>query len=124
MYSEFHFWEQTIIAKQIFKEHLAQFSLNAENKLCNQLFNRGNSNCSHFVDSFFMIGSLAWASNGDAMSRAYTGTQALKRDVVRTGKRNVSGMVNDGVNSLSRYFISNFKDKLKQVHDHFPSLTN
>jgi hypothetical protein len=28
---------------------------------------------------------------------------------IRTGRRQVNGMLNDGVNSLSRYYINNFK---------------
>lgn len=50
----------------------------------------------------------AWADNADAISMLYTGTNALKNDFTRTGKRNFMGYVNDGVNSVSRYFLCNF----------------
>ncbi|KAJ3500497.1 hypothetical protein NLJ89_g9770 [Agrocybe chaxingu] len=51
-----------------------------------------------------------WANNGDAISRAYAGTSALKGDFTRTGKRDLSGMLNDGVNSLARMYTSTFSD--------------
>ena len=44
-----------------------------------------------------------WANNGDRISRQYAGTNALKGDYTRTGERNLSGLVKDGVNSASRY---------------------
>ncbi len=43
-----------------------------------------------------------WANNGDAISRQYAGTNALKGDYTRTGERNISGLMKDGVNSASR----------------------
>ncbi|KAG1877755.1 SacI homology domain-containing protein [Suillus subalutaceus] len=49
-----------------------------------------------------------WANNGDAISRAYAGTSALK--VIRTGKRDLGGMLNDGVNSLARMYSATFSD--------------
>ncbi|KAF9053929.1 hypothetical protein BDZ89DRAFT_1153595 [Hymenopellis radicata] len=51
-----------------------------------------------------------WANNGDAISRAYAGTSALKGDFTRTGKRDLSGLLNDGVNSLARMYTSTFSD--------------
>ncbi|KAI0032266.1 SacI homology domain-containing protein [Vararia minispora EC-137] len=51
-----------------------------------------------------------WANNGDAISRAYAGTSALKGDFTRTGKRDISGMLNDGMNSLARMYASTFSD--------------
>ena len=58
---------------------------------------------------------LAWANNGDAISHQYAGTGALKSDFTRTGKRNAKGALKDGVNALSRYYINNFHDSLRQV---------
>ena len=63
----------------------------------------------------FIIFPLAWADNGDAVSRQYAGTGALKSDFTRTGKRSQKGVMKDGFNSLSRYYINNFKDGLRQV---------
>ncbi|KAJ3401574.1 hypothetical protein HDU80_005909 [Chytriomyces hyalinus] len=56
-----------------------------------------------------------WADNGDALSTAYTGTGALKADFTRTGVRNVKGMLNDGLNSVTRLYADNFQNKMKQA---------
>ncbi|OCH94928.1 hypothetical protein OBBRIDRAFT_768387 [Obba rivulosa] len=56
-----------------------------------------------------------WANNGDAISRAYAGTSALKGDFTRTGKRDLAGMLNDGVNSLARMYSSTFADWFSQA---------
>ena len=51
-----------------------------------------------------------WADNGDAISRQYSGTGALKSDLTRSGKRTRIGMFNDLSNSLVRYYRNNFTD--------------
>ncbi|KAI0647334.1 SacI homology domain-containing protein [Trametes meyenii] len=56
-----------------------------------------------------------WANNGDAISRAYAGTSALKGDFTRTGKRDLAGLLNDGVNSLARMYSSTFADWFSQA---------
>ena len=56
-----------------------------------------------------------WANNGDLMSRQYAGTNALKGDYTRTGERNISGMVKDGVNSASRYYLNHIRDSHRQA---------
>ncbi|KAH8106812.1 SacI homology domain-containing protein [Cristinia sonorae] len=56
-----------------------------------------------------------WANNGDAISRAYAGTSALKGDFTRTGRRDLTGMLNDGVNSLARMYTSTFGDWFNQA---------
>lgn len=56
-----------------------------------------------------------WANNGDAISRAYAGTSALKGDYTRTGKRDLSGLLNDGVNSLARMYTATFSDWFSQA---------
>lgn len=43
-----------------------------------------------------------YQQNGDAISKAYAGTSALKGDFTRTGKRNLLGSINDARNSLAR----------------------
>lgn len=51
-----------------------------------------------------------WADSGDSISLMYAGTGALKADVTRTGKRQVfQGSYNDGVNSLTRYYLNNVR---------------
>lgn len=56
-----------------------------------------------------------WANNGDAISKEYAGTSALKGDFTRTGKRDISGLLNDGLNSLSRVYTSTFTDWFGQA---------
>jgi len=56
-----------------------------------------------------------WADNGDAISRAYTGTSALKGDYTRTKKRNVLGALTDFSLTLSRYYQNLFEDFFAQA---------
>jgi hypothetical protein len=55
-----------------------------------------------------------WADNADAISRLYAGTAALKGDFTRTGKRTRKGALDDGMNSLQRYYLNNFLDADRQ----------
>jgi len=55
-----------------------------------------------------------WADNADAISRLYAGTPALKGDFTRTGKRTKKGAMDDGMNSLTRYYVNNFIDADRQ----------
>lgn len=55
-----------------------------------------------------------WANNADAMSMQYSGTGALKTDYTRTGKRSTRGAIQDGVNSVTRYYLNNFVDGTNQ----------
>lgn len=55
-----------------------------------------------------------WADNGDAISKQYSGTGALKADFTRTGRRTKWGLVADGLNSLIRYYLNNFSDGQRQ----------
>nr|XP_014346507.1 PREDICTED: phosphatidylinositide phosphatase SAC2-like isoform X2 [Latimeria chalumnae] len=58
---------------------------------------------------------LMWANNGDAISRQYTGTVALKGDFTRTGERKLAGLVKDGYTSASRYYLNHFRDTYRQT---------
>ncbi|KKY14895.1 hypothetical protein UCRPC4_g06618 [Phaeomoniella chlamydospora] len=55
-----------------------------------------------------------WADNGDAISRQYAGTAALKGDFTRTRKRNVRGALNDFSLTLSRYYNNIVNDYFSQ----------
>jgi hypothetical protein len=44
----------------------------------------------------------------------YVITRALKRDVTRIGRRTRRGAINDGVNSIVRYYLNNRVDNEKQ----------
>ena len=41
--------------------------------------------------------------------RQYAGTGALKSGFTRTGKRTLGGLIDDGVKSITRYYLNNFK---------------
>ena len=53
--------------------------------------------------------NTVWADNGDAISRQYAGTAALKGDFTRTRKRNISGALTDFGLTLTRY-VKNIRD--------------
>jgi hypothetical protein len=55
-----------------------------------------------------------WADNGDAISRQYAGTAALKGDFTRTRKRNISGALTDFGLTLSRYYNNIVNDYFAQ----------
>ncbi|OKL64568.1 hypothetical protein UA08_00135 [Talaromyces atroroseus] len=55
-----------------------------------------------------------WADNADVVSRAYSGTGALKTDFTRTGERTRAGMLQDFSNSVTRYIRNNFMDGPRQ----------
>ena len=48
------------------------------------------------------------------ISKAYSGTGALKTDYTRTGKRTNEGLLQDGINSIMRYVKNNFLDGPRQ----------
>ncbi|KAH9945870.1 SacI homology domain-containing protein [Epithele typhae] len=58
-----------------------------------------------------------WANNGDAISRfiALLRAAADVSPLCRTGKRDLAGMLNDGVNSLARMYTSTFADWFSQA---------
>lgn len=55
-----------------------------------------------------------WADNADVVSKAYSGTGALKTDYTRTGKRTKQGALNDLLNSITRYYKNNLRDGPRQ----------
>lgn len=77
----------------------------------------GSSYKSEKIDDcvlLMQVCNMAWAENADTLSIQYAGTPALKTDFTRTGKRTRTGMINDGVNSLTRYISNNFCDDYRQ----------
>lgn len=48
------------------------------------------------------------------LSNLYAGTNAIKADFTRTGKRTFQGLLNDVQNSAMRYYLNNFTDGMKQ----------
>ncbi|CAD6582654.1 MAG: hypothetical protein CYPHOPRED_002091 [Cyphobasidiales sp. Tagirdzhanova-0007] len=65
-------------------------------------------------EDFIYLFRNVWADNADVISKAYSGTGALKTDYTRTGKRTNEGLLQDGVNSVMRYVKNNFLDGPRQ----------
>jgi len=55
-----------------------------------------------------------WSEHADAISKAYSGTGALKTDFTRTGKRTKKGALDDLYKSIVRYLKNNFFDGARQ----------
>eukprot|EP01129_Flabellula_baltica_P005730 TRINITY_DN2092_c0_g2_i7.p1 TRINITY_DN2092_c0_g2~~TRINITY_DN2092_c0_g2_i7.p1 ORF type:complete len:1408 (+),score=290.74 TRINITY_DN2092_c0_g2_i7:24-4247(+) len=66
------------------------------------------------ISSFGKKFKILWADNGDNISMAYAGTGAMKSSYTRTGKRSLAGMFDDGLKSVTRMYINNFKDDTTQ----------
>ncbi|TGZ83336.1 hypothetical protein EX30DRAFT_304363 [Ascodesmis nigricans] len=64
--------------------------------------------------TFELMFRNAWADNADVVSRAYSGTGALKTDFTRTGVRTKAGALADLSNSITRYIRNNFADGPRQ----------
>ncbi|KAF9665218.1 hypothetical protein SADUNF_Sadunf16G0099700 [Salix dunnii] len=56
-----------------------------------------------------------WAEQGDEVSLEYAGTHALKGDLVRYGRQTIGGIIKDGMSALSRYYLNNFQDGVRQA---------
>ena len=93
---------QTAIAKLILETQLTKLGVVPPEPGC-------------LPDDTRLIFQSLWANNGDALSRQYAGTNALKGDFTRTGERNLSGLMKDGMNSASRYYLNQFRDAYRQA---------
>lgn len=86
---------QTIISQMALGQFLSHRSANA-------------------ASDFWMRHSSLWADNGDALSRIYAGTGALKSSFTRHGKMSLAGAIADARKSATRLYINNFADKGRQ----------
>lgn len=59
--------------------------------------------------------STLWADNGDALSKIYAGTGALKSSFTRHGKMSLAGALADARKSATRLYVNNFTDKARQT---------
>ncbi|OAX41993.1 hypothetical protein K503DRAFT_421235 [Rhizopogon vinicolor AM-OR11-026] len=98
--------DRTNVVQSAFARHVMSMQLEAVGLL------NPPQNGKSGVDVIF---NDVWANNGDAISRAYAGTSALKGDFTRTGKRDLGGLLNDGVNSLARMYSATFSDWFRQA---------
>ena len=66
------------------------------------------------TSDFWVRHSSLWADNGDALSKIYAGTGALKSSFTRHGKMSLAGAIADARKSATRMYINNFADKGRQ----------
>ncbi|KAA8894626.1 SacI homology domain-containing protein [Sphaerosporella brunnea] len=59
--------------------------------------------------------NIIWADNGDAISKQYASTAALKGDFTRTRKRNLQGALTDFGLTMTRYFTNIISDYFTQA---------
>ena len=110
--------DRTNVVQSMFarKSAMDQFSFlmggesNAANLSSNLVKDVFNSGFPEFEKAFKEM----WADNADAVSLAYAGSNALKTDFTRTGKRSLFGPLQDGFNSVTRLFVNNFLDHNRQ----------
>lgn len=93
---------QSMIAQRVLQQQLSRFNFISPGSSLNA------------YEDFMFVFKNAWADNADALSIQYAGTPALKTDFTRTGKRTKAGLVQDGINSLTRYVSNNFQDSYRQ----------
>lgn len=73
-----------------------------------------SSECISTHIDIYELFRILWAEHGDEISLEYAGTHALKGDLVRYGRQTVSGLIKDGMSALSRYYLNNFQDGIRQ----------
>ncbi|KAM7526495.1 hypothetical protein LguiA_016397 [Lonicera macranthoides] len=94
------------------QSYLARKSLNSQLQRVGAL---SSDECiSNFGEDFEIFKTL-WVEQGDEISVEYAGTHALKRDLVRYGKQTVTGLIQDGMSAISRYYLNNFLDGDRQA---------
>lgn len=96
---------QSVIARNIAHKQLFKMQLIERPK--GQTFER-------FPDKLEDVFRESWTNNANMCSILYTGTPALKTDFTRTGVRTMKGALDDGKNSVIRYYINNFTDGYNQ----------
>lgn len=88
----------------------------ARNSLDKQLMSLGIASMSAEEEMKTSAGfNILWADNGDAISKQYASTAALKGDFTRTRKRNYRGALTDFGLTLSRFFTNAVSDFFTQA---------
>lgn len=67
------------------------------------------------TSDFWARHGMLWADCGDALSKIYAGTGALKSSFTRSGKHSLGGVLADFRKSAQRLYINNFEDKGRQT---------
>lgn len=91
--------------------YLAQKSLNAQLQRIGVF---SSTECISMFEEANEKFKTLWVEQGDEISLEYSGTHALKGDLVKYGKQTLSGLIKDGMSALSRYYMNNFQDGIKQ----------
>lgn len=84
----------------------------------------GNEHANNFIINL----KNAWADNGDSISKHYTGTGSTHTNVTRTGRRDLKGIMDHGLKTLSRFYKQYMEDNYKQevidllVGQHTPTI--
>ncbi|XP_071738480.1 phosphoinositide phosphatase SAC8 isoform X2 [Rutidosis leptorrhynchoides] len=95
------------------QSYLARMSLNQQLKrMC--AVTSSESITTFTRDEDLEIFRNLWVNQGDEISLEYSGTNALKGDIVRYGKQTIFGLIKDGISALSRYYLNNFQDGVRQ----------
>ncbi|KAI3648699.1 hypothetical protein MP228_006553 [Amoeboaphelidium protococcarum] len=94
---------QSLLGRQMLNQQLLKLGIHSSPE-------QGLAYFGDFEKSF----QILWADNGDAISSAYTSTNALKGDITRTNKRQWTGILQDGSNSVYRLYQNNFRDSFRQ----------
>ncbi|RXH81819.1 hypothetical protein DVH24_036160 [Malus domestica] len=92
------------------QSYLAQKCLDAQLQRTGVL--DSSERISMFAEDYQTFRAL-WVEQGDEISLEYAGTYALKGDLVRYGKQTFGGIIKD-VSALSRNFLNNFQDGIRQ----------
>lgn len=93
------------------QSYLARKSLNSQLKHMGAF---SSSECISMNDDIYDMFKILWVEHGDEISLEYAGTHALKGDLVRYGRQTVAGLIKDGMSALSRYYLNNFQDGIRQ----------
>ena len=67
-----------------------------------------------FDTEFFQLFRKIWANHANFIALQYAGSEALKTDLTRTGKRTFTGMLRDLKTAIVRYYKNNFCDGRRQ----------
>uniref|UniRef100_A0A5B7A5K7 Putative phosphoinositide phosphatase SAC8 n=1 Tax=Davidia involucrata TaxID=16924 RepID=A0A5B7A5K7_DAVIN len=93
------------------QSYLARISLNSQLQRIGLL---SSTECISMFSEDYENFKILWVEEGDEISLEYSGTHALKRDLVRYGKQTMAGLIKDGMSALSRYYLNNFQDGVRQ----------
>ncbi|WVZ56591.1 hypothetical protein U9M48_007093 [Paspalum notatum var. saurae] len=90
---------------------LARKSLDSQLQRMGALLSSESISLSDNINDIF---KRLWVEHGDELSLEYAGSYALKGDLVRYGRQTLPGLIKDGMSALSRYYLNNFHDGVRQ----------